>query len=56
MSFLDGNSAALDRLVTQMYARGLSTRDVQDAFRDSTGELLISRSRVSEITDRLWQD
>ena len=56
MSFLDGNSAVLDRLVTEMYARGLSTRDVEDAFRDSTGELLISRSRVSEITDRLWQD
>jgi putative transposase len=39
-----------------MYARGLSTRDVEDAFRDATGELLISRSAVSEITDRLWED
>ncbi len=56
MSFLDGNSEVLERLVTEMYARGLSTRDVEDAFRDATGELLISRSRVSEITDRLWQD
>jgi len=33
MSFLDGNSDVLDRLVTEMYARGLSTRDVEDAFR-----------------------
>jgi hypothetical protein len=56
MSFLDGNSEVLDRLVTEMYARGLSTRDVEDAFRDATGELLISRSAVSEITDRLWAD
>ena len=56
MSFLDGNSDVLERLVTEMYARGLSTRDVEDAFRDATGELLISRSRVSEITDRLWED
>jgi putative transposase len=56
MSFLDGNSDVLDRLVTQMYARGLSTRDVEDAFRDATGELLISKSAVSEITDRLWED
>ena len=39
-----------------MYTRGLSTRDVEDAFRDSTGELLISESAVSEITDRLWED
>jgi putative transposase len=56
MSFLDGNSAVLDRLVTEMYARGLSTRDVEDAFRDATGELLISKTAVSEITDQLWVD
>jgi putative transposase len=56
MSFLDGNSDVLDRLVTEMYARGLSTRDVEDAFRDATGELLISKTAVSEITDRLWED
>jgi putative transposase len=56
MSFLEGNSEVLDSLVNEMYARGLSTRDVEDAFRDSTGELLISKSKVSEITDRLWED
>jgi putative transposase len=56
MSFLDGNSEVLESLVNEMYARGLSTRDVEDSFRDSTGELLISRSAVSEITDRLWED
>jgi transposase-like protein len=39
-----------------MYARGLSTRDVEDAFTDATGDLLISRSAVSEITDILWED
>jgi putative transposase len=56
MSFLDGNSEVLERLVAEMYARGLSTRDVEDAFRDATGEPLISKSAVSEITDRLWED
>jgi putative transposase len=56
MTFLEGNSDVLERLVTEMYARGLSTRDVEDAFRDATGELLISRSAVSEITDQLWED
>jgi putative transposase len=56
MSFLDGNSDVLDRLVTEMYARGLSTRDVEDAFRDATGEMLISRSAVSEVTDQRWED
>src|SRR5436305_14444973 len=56
MSFLDGNSEVLDRLVTEMYARGLSTRDVEDAFRDATGDMVLSKSAVSEITDRLWED
>lgn len=54
--FLDGNSEVLEALVNDMYARGLSTCDIEDAFRDSTGELLISKSAVSEITDRLWKD
>src|SRR5829696_2013033 len=56
MGFLDGNSEVLESLVNEMYARGLSTRDVEDAFRDATGELLISKSAASEITDRLWED
>ena len=56
MEFLSGNSEALEVLVTEMYARGLSTRDVEDCFRDENGELLISRTAVSEITDRLWED
>lgn len=44
------------RLVNEMYASGLSTRDVEDAFRDATGELLISKNAVSEITDLLCED
>jgi putative transposase len=56
MGFLDGNSQVLERLVSEMYARGLSTRNVEDAFRDATGQMLISKSAVSEITDQLWED
>jgi putative transposase len=29
---------------------------VEDALPDATGELLISKSAVSEVTDRLWED
>ena len=55
--FLRGNSDVLEYVVTQMYSRGLSTRDVEEAFRDPlTGEMLLSRSAVSEITDSLWED
>lgn len=57
MEFLSGNSEALERLVVEMYARGLSARDVEECFRDEvTGELMISRSAVSQITDQLWED
>jgi transposase-like protein len=57
LEFLRGNSDVLEYLVTQMYSRGLSTRDVEDAFRDPhTGEMLLSRTAVSEITDSLWED
>jgi transposase-like protein len=57
LTFLRGNSDVLEYLVAQMYSRGLSTRDVEDAFRDPyTGEMLLSRTAVSEITDSLWED
>jgi transposase-like protein len=57
LEFVRGNSDVLEYLVTQMYSRGLSTRDVEEAFRDPySGELLLSRSAVSEITDSLWED
>lgn len=56
IEFLAGNTEALNRLVVEMYARGLSTRDIEDCFRGPDGELLLSRTAVSEITDQLWED
>lgn len=61
LGLLRGNSDVsvlpLEYLVTQMYSRGLSTRDVEAGFRDPySGELLLSRRAVSEITDSLWED
>jgi len=45
----------LDRLVVQMYTRGLSTRDIEDALREATGgEPVLARSTVSRISDVLW--
>jgi hypothetical protein len=37
MTFLDGNSNGLVRLVTRHARPGLSPWDVEDAFRDATG-------------------
>ena len=39
----------------EMYARGLSTRDIE-ALSDATGKSLLSRTAVSTITERLWQE
>jgi transposase-like protein len=56
MRFLRGNSDVLERLALEMYTRGLSTRDIEDAFREATGDMLLSRTAVSVLTDQLWAD
>ena len=54
--FLKSNSDILERLATEMYVRGLSTRDIEDAFTYATGERVLSKSSISKVTDILWQD
>jgi putative transposase len=39
-----------------MYARGLSVRDIEALFADGSGRSLLSRTAVSEITERLWRE
>ena len=39
-----------------MYARGLSTRDIEDALVDASGDMLLSRSSVSKVTDILYEE
>jgi putative transposase len=53
---LKGHSEGLEDLAIEMLARGLSVRDIEDAFKDETGRLLLSRTAVSEIGERLWAD
>ena len=53
---LKGHSEALEDLAIEMLARGLSVRDIEDAFKDESGRLLLSRTAVSEIGQRLWED
>jgi len=53
---LKGRTAALEDLAIEMLARGLSVRDIEDAFKDESGRLLLSRTAVSEIGERLWAD
>jgi putative transposase len=53
---LAGRSEELEDLAVEMYARGLSTRDIEKAFRASDGKPLLSKSAVSIVTERLWED
>jgi transposase-like protein len=55
-SHLKGRTEALEGLAVELLARGLSVRDIEDAFRDESGRLLLSRTAVSELGEQLWAD
>jgi len=52
-----GNSTnTLQQMVTQMYLRGLSTRDVEVLFQEVFGDKVISKSGVSELSQTLLEE
>ncbi len=53
---LKGRTQALEDLAVELLARGLSVRDIEDAFKDETGRLLLTRTAASEPGERLWAD
>jgi transposase-like protein len=53
---LRGRTRELENLAIEMYARGLSTRDIEELFATDDGRSLLSRTAVSEITERLWAE
>jgi len=53
---VDGRTEALEALAVEMYARGLSSRDIEETFRAEDGRSLLSRTAVSEITETLWAE
>lgn len=56
---LGRRSPALEKLAVEMYARGLSTRDIEDLLKelsDEQDQLLLSRSAVSRVTEVLWEE
>ncbi len=55
-AFFKGNTEVLEKLAVEMYARGLSTRDVEDALMEATGDMVLSKSAVSKVTDILWKE
>ena len=51
-----GRTEELERLAIAMYAHGLSVRDIECAFTDRGGLCRLTRTAVSEVTERLWSD
>jgi putative transposase len=44
------------RMAVEMYAWGLSPRDIEDALQEATGDRLLSHTTVSQLTDVLWEE
>lgn len=56
VSFFRAHSDVLEKLAVEMYARGLSTRDIEDALQEATEDRLLSRTAVSQATEILWEE
>lgn len=55
-SKLNTTSEQLNKLITEMYALGLSNRDIENALKESLGGFVVGRSKVSDITEDLYKD
>jgi len=55
-SFFRRHTDCLEKLAAEMYARGLSTRDIEDALYEASGEMVLSRTSVSKVTEVLWKE
>lgn len=53
---LANTSESLKRLIVEMYAGGLSQRDIEYSLEKALGQFILSKSTVSELTDRLSQE
>jgi putative transposase len=53
---LSGRTEQLEQLAIEMWARGLSVRDIEAAFVDETGRCVLTKSAVSQVTEKLWAD
>jgi len=49
-------SEVLKRLIVEMYAGGLSQRDIEFGLEKALGQFVLSKSAVSELTDTLSQE
>lgn len=53
---IKGNSERLEKMAVEMYARGCSSRDIEALLKDEFGNILLSKSAISSLNERLWQE
>lgn len=53
---LKRKSERLEKMAVEMYARGCSTRDVEELLKDEDGRILLSKSTISRLNERLWEE
>ena len=53
---IKGNTEQLERIAVEMYARGCSTRDIEELLKDEEGRILLSKSAISQLNERLWEE
>jgi len=57
LEWLRGHTEVVQRLAVEMYARGLSTRDLEETLTDpETGRPLLTKSATTAVTDQLWEE
>jgi len=55
-SHIKGNTEQLEKMAVEMYARGCSTRDIEELLKDESGRILLSKSAISSLNIRLWEE
>ncbi len=53
---LPGRTDEMERLAVEMYARGLSMRDIEAAFTDENGRCALSKSAASQVAEKIDRD
>ncbi len=46
----------LEYMAVEMYVRGCSTRDIEELLKDEDGHILLSKSAVSRLNEKLWDE
>ena len=53
---INGRTEELERMAVEMYVRGCSVRDIENLLKDETGSILLSKTAISHLNQRLWDE